>query len=341
MSTDAIRRLAADKMLCPDCSGQIREQDGKYFCAQCGKEYPANSIGTAGDGRKGVLIAWEDLDTNDLLYVHPQGGHIPPYSVLVVKQNQMALYRASGRYYLFEEGIYPAFCEGRDEEQIARTAYESGNLNPEVPLQLDTALIFFSTRTMEFRAKREDAVPVGGTGFYLAPDMTIQYRITDPQAVLEHLSPKEEPSGRFEELIAQIVAQKLVDHLAGRFTDQILFTATAKERLSVSLSQYFSGEAFGLMEDSVNRELGDMGEGIEVPYIRLDFHGCLYSAQEWEGMRSSRAKCPCCEAYMDDLKADLSCPKCGAKIHWCRSAHRYMPVAGKSACPYCYKVFLI
>ena len=340
--SDVRDHIGSQALCCPECGTEIIRRSSAYVCEHCERTFTEEEI-RALSGSKGALLAWEDLGNQELAYIHPSGGHIPPYSILVVKDSQIALYRASGHYYTFaEEGIYPGFCETRDSAEIAQTAYHMSDTGTAVPLQLDTAILFFSTKRQEFRYTPEDAIAVGKSGYVVIPEIMVQYCIDDPMLAKDQVLTGGSGSmkAHYQEVLQQIVPQKLGNMLAARFRDQFAVSGAGTAQLAETLSAYFSGEGYGQLEEKVNQELQDKSEGITVPYIQLDFsRGTIMTQADYQSLRSAQAECPVCGKRMPDLKADMACPSCAAKLHFCRSLSRYMPVSGTS-CPYCYKAFL-
>ena len=344
---DALRR-------CPRCLRPMKEVAGRYYCEACGEAMPAEpetQAETPAEPPKaepqGVLLSWDDLQDPRLSFVHPLGARIPPRSVLVVKEGQTALYRVGGEIYEFcDSGLYPAFYETRTEHEILENLYEAEEQG-DLPTQVDTALVFFSTRPVDLRFAPESALPVGGSGFYALPRLHVQYRIARPQQALHSLAgleadEKDDPlAGRWRELLERLIPQALGDLLNERWRDRVFQQADAARRLAGDVSAWYAEEGRFLLEQAVNRELERLAEGIAVTDIGAEWLDAVLSEAEWSRRREALMPCPACGGWIDRLLQDRRCPKCGEVVHWCRAESRHLPMSGRRQCPYCYKTILL
>ncbi|MBQ8150336.1 MAG: hypothetical protein IJ041_07440 [Clostridia bacterium] len=154
------------KIRCSNCEAILQYENGSFRdCPVCGMKPTEKQIRAAAYFQRvaqtGSVLSHEFLPKDDrppeFVFVHPMSEHIPENSALIVEENQLAVFSASGRQEVLEPNLYPLIGDSRSVEErlMAIAAGERG-----LALRtINTRITFFDMREHRHRFILKTKIP--------------------------------------------------------------------------------------------------------------------------------------------------------------------------------------
>ncbi|MBQ8150334.1 MAG: hypothetical protein IJ041_07430 [Clostridia bacterium] len=279
----AAARLAADKaanpdLKCPNCQATLRYIDGRYEnCPLC-SFVPDEKWVTAEQylNKKGhaPIVIRHEFGSDEFVFVHPTGRHMPAGSGIVVEQNQVAAYRAAGQYiYLAEPRLYPVSLDDRTEAErlMAIAKGEQG----EIMLKMDTKIIFFDQRWK--LVKMKPAIRLIGSDWTVIPQVEFLMQITDVSQLLTvaiDMSDDAALAAYLEHVVGNVVEDVLYSEVNAAFGDTEALTGMDRNALELSLYRRMDDEVVREITRLINRKLANCGAAVD--QLKLDIRRADY-----------------------------------------------------------------
>lgn len=266
-----------------------------------------------------LQIKW-DPAPGDLIHIHPCSSAIPPYSVLIVRENQEAVYCAGGAMQTLSGGrTYPLFDDPRTEEEIIEGIYQNNSSKDSLDYRLDTKIIFVS-KYHDLLSKAHIALP--GDTWEAELPCDIGFRVCETELLLRNpVNLRDE--AEFARTVTQSVEKAVVGEINARFLDiseeraAEVKTEGELKRLSVGLLQ----EETAAICQRVNQRLVPHW-GIRVSYLDMDFDNMLC-----RNIRNSvQEVCPYCghKNWIEKgSRKAYTCAECRTKLSWCIYCKRF------------------
>lgn len=319
------------------CGGWLSSAGADTLCPVCGKVYSPAEISAMeyfrrhGHSTSPITLAWDSIAEPDhIIYIHPHGGCVPPKSVLLVEENQLAIYRTAGRYHVAQPGgPYTVFSDTRTEQERIEAAYTEIT-GEDILLQLDTRIIFFDSRYHEQRCRLQCALPEDKWQF--SPEIVYELRITDPLALMTHAL---NLGDRANELALLQICRDWVERA---------IRSVMSERIHARFPEWAAGESAAHAETclraalpdvdctaDINRLLSSQGRGVAIRNLSVEWQNSLRPQSD----SPAAACCPHCGGGIPGTGADVDCPHCGRTAQWCPSCAGYRPLDPRRICPTC------
>ncbi len=271
-----------------------------------------------------MLIRWDNRNDTNLMFMHPYGSSIPPLSALIVRENQIAVFRVGGQYITYDKsGTIPASWDDRSEEEIIAEVYlnnmenkseeeiiaESDNneadakyrTNAQNPPQLDTAVYFFSTRIQKMTVSASKVLTIGETGYDMYPQMTITYSIDSGEEILRQQIDDIEVELRAwcEQQIIETAERSITGFAQERFTDRVIGNGAAR-RIETRMNE-LSSDLFNKIKDDIAAQ-----------HIGISVRSAILDLQNRIAETGRITKCPeCNKSYIISTDRLTRCQACG------------------------------
>jgi len=272
------------------------------------------------DPGKPIQIKWDPMP-DDLLYIHQRSRSIPPYSVLIVREDQEAIYYASGSSVRLAGGnTYPLFDDPRTEEEIVAGIYQGLSAEDSLAYRLDTRIIFVDKRNHDLMVQMNSTLP--GDIWKVTLPCDIAFQISEPENLLQNAGAIRDTKQTTEEIkqtVINAVEREIAVSLNRLSEDQIAEIKT-KEELKQVLTAFFAEEAIKISQRANQRLVGR--RGVRIAYLDLD---CM-NALCWNRATAYQAECPECGELnwveKENRKAFI-CTACKEKATWCGICGRF------------------
>ena len=274
----------------------------------------------APDAQAPLQIKW-DPAPESFLHIYRNAGAIPPYSVLIVRENQEAVYCAGGATQRLPGGnTYPLFDDPRTEEEIMAGIYRGNASQDSLAYRLDTRIIFISKQNHDLLAQVHIALPGGAWEAELPCDVAFQ--VCEADNLLRN-------AGNYldEEEITRTVTQNVQKAVAGEINAQLLSVSedqAAEAKTAGDLKRLLADwleEATPALCQRVNQRLVPRW-GVRIAYLDIDCANALC-----RNIRNSmQAECPLCghvNWVEKGARKAFACSECRARLSWCAVCGRF------------------
>ena len=322
------------------CGGLLVSRDDAHTCPVCGRSYCADEIrtmtylATHSHASAPITIAWDTLSApNRLLYVHPHSGAVPPKSLLIVEENQQAIYRTAGRYNIIPAGHYPIFTDTRTAQERIAAAYSEITDNT-ILLQLDTRIIFFDNRFHEQQYCAKHPIRLTDNAGALLPRATYELQICDPSALMTHAL-----NFSNDDSVLMDICRRWAGRAIGCVMEERLRTALSDDFLFSAGDPDAQVEAFARRalpadecEAQINRMLSAQCRGVQIRNLTFEGFTCLAES----GVPPAKvARCAHCGDPIPDSGEPQLCPHCGRQNRRCDVCGDYRIFDPRRVCTSC------
>ena len=323
---------------CEHCGNPLSAVHGEYgACAKCGQQssplYIFRQLYACGGPLQPIQIKWEPAP-NEMVYVHTRSDAIPPYSVLIVGENQAAIYCSGGASRLLTAGTYALFYDSRTEDEIIQGIYHGNLMENSLDYRINTKIVFFDLRSQ--RMAFQDYLRLGTWAVQLPVDMNV--KICAPETLLRTDADFADGHAVSSDLMEQAkaaVLQEIREQVLS-IPDDRMAEAKTEEDVRRILAETMSGEADAVRQRASQQLI--RRSGIQIPYLRFGLAGtsCI------DTRRAEAVECPSCKSSFwveAGRRSAVKCPSCGHSVSWCFTCRRFTasrPTAhGTEECTIC------
>ena len=310
---------------CEICGAMMKPKGSEYpVCPSCGSEpsraYIHEQLYKLGGPLAPLQIKWHP-EHQEMMHIDRNSAAIPPYSVVIVGEDQVALYKAGGSsIWLTGGNTYPLFDDLRTEDQIVEGIYRGNAMEDSLGYRIDTTIIFFDKRIQSTAFTASLTLPDGVWQVSLPVSVGVQ--LSEPETLMQNslnLSDAEtmtrELIGYVQTAVSKEISQRLLD-----IPDESMAEARKASDVRRLLRNAVALESAAIRQ-RVNLELVPR-YGVQAAFLEVD----VSAAELLNTEESDRVACPVCHAenwVPKGSKNSFSCRKCGSHLSWCITCGAY------------------
>lgn len=304
---------------CEDCGAAIKPAGNEYpACPVCGgvpsRYYVHEQLYKLGGPLAPLQIKWHPQPM-EMIHIDQYSAAIPPYSVVIVGEDQAALYKAGGSsVWLTGGNTYPLFDDFRTEDQIVEGIYHGNSLEDSLGYRIDTKIIFFD-KCIQNTAF---SVPISlkDDEWLITLPVSVGIQLCEPETLTQNRQDLNDAKALTEELIgiAHAAISKEINQRLLDISEDQLDEAQKASGVRRLLRDAIVQEAAAIRQQ-VNLTLMPR-YGLQAAFLEMD----ISAAELLNTKESDRVSCPVCGAdnwVPRGSKNPFACRKCGAKLSWC------------------------
>lgn len=324
---------------CEYCGQMISAVHGEYgACPACGRQpSPSHAFGQLyanGGPLKPIQIKWEPA-MNEMVCVHTRSDAIPPYSVLIVGENQAAIYCSGGASLSLSAGkTYALFDDPRTEEEIVEGIYRGNSMEDSLGYRINTKIVFFDLRSQNAAFQASFRL----RDWYVQLPVDMDIKICAPETLLRTNQNFSDGRAVTEDLKAQAkaaVLQEINERVLAVSADRLAEAQTEDDFRQI-LADTLIGEADAIRQQA-SLPLIRRG-GLQIPFLRFR----LAEAACVDIRQAETVECPACSTVYwvrSGKRSAVKCPACGQSVSWCFTCRRFTPsrqtASGTEECVIC------
>ncbi len=312
---------------CEHCGETLVSSNGEYgACPACGRApsplYIYRQLYLRGGPLQPIQIKWEP-GKNEMVSVHTRSDAIPPFSVLIVGENQKAVFCAGGATLWLASGkTYPLFDDPRTEDEIVQSIYRGNYLDDSLGYRINTKIIFFDLGSHS--APFVESVMLGGDVWAVRLPVDMDVQICAPETLLRadlDLADSEAATASLIDQAKAAALHEITRRLQAIPADRVK-EAQTEEDIRRILGDTVSQDADAIRQQanvSLIRRFG-----IQIAFLRLQ----LAAVSCVDTRRAKSVACPSCGTVhwvRADHQGPTQCPACGVRLTWCFTCRKYTP----------------